>query len=48
MIDRSIMLLQEAEVEARRLKERAFKLAPWLVNDAVADRRPDPIDRDDR
>lgn len=40
MIDRSIRLLQDAETKARTLKARAYKMAPWLVGDAVAERRP--------
>ncbi|WP_375454832.1 hypothetical protein [uncultured Methylobacterium sp.] len=47
MIDHSILTLQEAEAAAADLKARAYAIAPWLVNDAVASRRPRMVDGTD-
>jgi hypothetical protein len=46
LIDRSILIGQEAVREAGALKARAFAIAPWLMDDA-ADLRDRPVLADD-
>lgn len=40
MVRRAVSILDEARDRALRLKAKAYALAPWAVNDEVADRRP--------